>query len=86
MGFCSRVKDIKPKIILAPTSEEIQICLYMLSDPSNAPILTAAIKARVDFLVTHNRRHFLDDPKVAERSSLRIGAPGDALAWIKENL
>jgi len=40
----------------------------------------------VDFLATHNRKHFLDDPKVAELSGLRIGTPGDALAWVRENL
>lgn len=85
-AFRNTLKDIKPKIVLAPTSEEIQTCLYMISDPSDTPILAAAIKAKVDFLVTHNRRHFLDDPKVAQTSGLRIGTPGDALAWIKENL
>ncbi len=85
-AFRNTLKDIQPKIVTAPTSEELQPCLYMISDPTDAPILAAAIKAKVDFLVTHNRRHFLDDPKVAEKSGLKIGTPGDALAWIRENL
>ena len=34
-------------------------------------------------LVTLNRRHFIDDPEVARRSDLRIGTPGDALAWVR---
>jgi hypothetical protein len=38
----------------------------------------------VDYLVTLNRRHFIDDPAVAARSGLRIGTPGDALAWMRE--
>jgi hypothetical protein len=37
----------------------------------------AAMKANVDYLVTLNRRHFLDDPDVRERTGLRIGVPGD---------
>lgn len=38
----------------------------------------------VDYLVTLNGRHFIDDPAVAARSGLRIGTPGDALAWMRE--
>ena len=52
----------------------------------HVPILLAAMKASVDYLATHDRKHFLDDPKVAESSGLRIGTPGDALAWLRENL
>jgi len=44
------------------------------------------MKAHVDYLATHNRKHFLDDPKVAERAGIKMGTPGDVLAWIRENL
>jgi len=44
------------------------------------------MKARADYLVTLNRRHFIDDPNVATLSGLRIGAPGDALAWVRAQL
>ena len=52
----------------------------------DAPILMAAMNAQVDYLVTLNRKHFLDDPEVARTSGLRIGAPGDFLAWFRERL
>jgi predicted nucleic acid-binding protein len=84
-AFRNAIKDVKPKIVKAPTSEEVWACLYMISDPTDAPILAAAIKAEVNFLVTHNRKHFLDDPKVSEKSGLKIGTPGDALIWIRED-
>ncbi len=58
----------------------------MIADPDDVSILLAAMQANVDYLATHNRRHFLDDPKVAERAGIRIGTPGDVLAWIRENL
>jgi predicted nucleic acid-binding protein len=67
-----------------PTHEEVQEHMDWISHPSDVPILVAAVKAEVDFLVTLNRRHFIDDPKVAIRSELRIGTPGDALAWVRE--
>ena len=60
--------------------------LYLIEDPNDVPILLAAMKAHVDYLASHNRKHFLDDPKVTERSGIKIGTPGDVLAWIRENL
>ena len=74
------------KILQDPSYEEIQANLYLMDDPDDVPILLAAIKAKVDYLATHDHKHFLDDPKVAERSGLKIGTPGDVLAWIRENL
>ena len=78
----------KAKIVIAqdPSQEEIQANLYLMDDPDDIPVLLAAIKAKVDYLATHDRKHFLDDPKVAEKAGLKIGTPGDVLAWIRENL
>jgi hypothetical protein len=28
---------------------------------------------------------FLDNPKIAKRAGIKIGTPGDVLAWLKEN-
>jgi hypothetical protein len=74
------------RIVGNPSPKEVEANLYLISDPTDVPILVAAIKAKVDFLVTHNRKHFLDDPKVEERSGIRIGTPGDALAWLRDSL
>jgi predicted nucleic acid-binding protein len=54
--------------------------------PKDASILAAAKNAQVDYLVTLNRKHFLDDPRVARTSGLRIGAPDDLLDWLREQL
>jgi predicted nucleic acid-binding protein len=83
--FRRLIKVIRP-LIVKEDPEDVANCLYMIADPTDAPILAAAIKAKVDFLVTHNRRHFLDEPKVAGKSGLKIGTPGNALAWIRGNL
>jgi predicted nucleic acid-binding protein len=82
----SLIKTSRLKIVGDPSKKEVEANLYLIGDPNDVPILLAAMKAKVDYLATHNRRHFLDDPKVAERSSLKIGTPGDVLAWIRENL
>jgi hypothetical protein len=60
--------------------------LYLINNPNDVPILLAAMKAKVDYLATHNRKQFLGDANVSERSGLRIGTPGDVLAWLRDNL
>jgi len=83
----SLIKSSNLRIVDNPSREEVEANLYLINDPPNdVPILIAAMKAKVDYLATHNRKHFLDDPEVAERSGLRIGTPGDVLAWLRENL
>ena len=84
--FRQALKDAQPKIIKNPTPKQIEDNLYLIADPDDVPILLAAMHANVDYLATHNRKHFLDDPKVAEMSGIKIGTPGDVLAWIRENL
>ena len=74
------------KVLQDPSHKEIQANLYLMDDPDDVPILLAAIKAKVDYLATHDHKHFLDDPKVAERAGVKIGTPGDVLAWLRENL
>lgn len=80
------IKTANLEIVQDPSPEEKEANLYLINDPDDVPILLAAMKAKVDWLVTHNRKHFLDDPKVAEKSRLRIGTPGDVLAWLRERL
>ncbi|MBK9008892.1 MAG: PIN domain-containing protein [Anaerolineae bacterium] len=80
------IKISRVKIVRNPLPKDSRSNLYLIKDPADVPILLVAMRAGVDFLVTHNRKHFLDDPKVAENSGLRIGTPGDALAWLRENL
>lgn len=80
------IKKSKLRILENPTFEEVQANIYLITDPNDVPVLLSAIQARVDFLVTHNRRHFLDDPQVSEKSGLRIGTPGDAIAWLREQM
>ena len=80
------IKTANLKIVQDPSSEEKEANLYLIDDPDDVPILLAAMKAKVDYLATHNRKHFLDDPAVAEKSGLKIGTPGDVLAWLRERL
>ena len=74
------------RIVRDPSPEQVAEGQHFIAHPPDVPILLAAMQAQVDYLVTLNRKHFLDDPGVAQSSGLRIGTPGDALAWVREHL
>ncbi len=74
------------RIIKDPTPAEVAAAHDMIAHEPDVPILVAAMKVRTGYLVTLNRRHFLEDPQIARRSGLRMGTPGDALAWVRSAL
>ncbi|MCC7119727.1 MAG: PIN domain-containing protein [Anaerolineales bacterium] len=80
------IRKAKITIIKNPSRYEVQANLYLIEDPDDVPILLAAVKAKVDYLATHDKKHFLNDPKVEERAGIKIGTPKDVLDWIRENL
>jgi putative PIN family toxin of toxin-antitoxin system len=69
-----------------PNKKEVDEHINWISHPADVPILVSAMKAKVDFLVTLNTKHFLDDPQVTLKSGLRIGTPGDALACVRHQM
>lgn len=72
------------KIVSDPTREGVTRHRGIITHQADVPIVVAAMKAKVDYLVTLDHRHFLDDPGVARQSGLRIGSPGDCLAWVRK--
>jgi len=71
------------RIVRNPTLSQLGLYRDWMKHTVDIPILVAAMTARVDFLVTLNTRHFMDDPGVSRLSGLRIGTPGDAIAWLR---
>ena len=74
------------RIVHDPSPDEIGAQEDIVAHPPDVPIVVAAMKAKVGFLETFNRRHFLDDAKVTVKAGIPIGTPGDALAWARERL
>jgi len=77
------LRHIGLRIVRDPSTEDVAPHLGIIRHEVDVPILVAAMNAGVDYLVTFNRRHFIDDPSVSSRSGLQIGTPGDALNWLK---
>ena len=80
------IQTTQAQIVRNPSQKEVIDNLHLIAHPADVPILLAAMKANVDFLVTPNRRHFLDDPQVGQQTGLRMGTPGDALNWVRGQL
>jgi hypothetical protein len=78
------VRSTHLRVLRDPAYDTVAAHLDLCRHRADIPIILAAMEAGVDFLVTLNRQHFVDDPDVAIRSGLRIGTPGDALAWLRE--
>ena len=87
LPYCREaLRSTRLSIVRDPSPEEVQANKDIISHQADVPIVVAAMKAKVDYLVTLNRRHFIDDEGVAARSKLRIGTPGEALAWVRDRL
>ncbi len=68
-------------IIDDPTPEAIKrVSRYL--NPKDAIIWAAAMAAQPDYFVTWDRKHFLSDPAIAEKSGLTIITPDDLLTTI----
>lgn len=74
------------QIVRDPSPDQVSAHLDLISHPADIPIVVAAMRAKVSYLVTLNRKHFIDDPEVARKSGLNIGTPGDALNWVREHI
>lgn len=66
-----------------PKKKEVENAEKMISDLDDAPILASAMKAKVDYLITLDRKDFINDPKVAAKSKLAIITPGALVKMLK---
>jgi predicted nucleic acid-binding protein len=65
-----------------PTKRQVlQAAQY--SALKDAPIVAAAKRARVDYLVSLDRRHLVGVPEVVQRSGLKIVLPGELLGEVQ---
>ena len=84
--FRQAILASKAQIVRDPSPEEVKKNLHLISHAAGVPIVLAAMKAKVDYLVTNNRKHFIDDPDVAVEAGLSIGTPGEVLKWVQGKL
>ena len=73
------LKLVEPIVCPEPSSTKIVEALKIISDPKDAPILAAVIDIKPDYLVTLDKKHFIESPSIAKKSNIKIVTPGDFL-------
>lgn len=81
LAVLHQILDSVPFQTVTPTREQVQQAASYTAN-KDAPIVAAAKRAQVDYLVSLDRRHLVDVPKVAKRSGLKIVLPEEALRQI----
>jgi len=71
--FRQFMRGLAPIMVEDPPSTEVEKAASMV-DRKDAPILAAALESRVDFLVTLDKKHFLN-PKTRRRIPLPVLTP-----------
>ena len=75
---------VGPEVGALPTLPELRRTVTYIN-LKDAPIVAGAVKARVDYLVTWDRKHFIDDAKVGRESGLKIVTPDELMRIIQES-
>ncbi len=65
----------RPEIVPYPEPTQVVASRRLISHQADVPVLLSAMKAKPDWLLTHNTKHFT--PQVAGRTGLRIGSPAE---------
>jgi predicted nucleic acid-binding protein len=71
-------------IVPSPTPEALQKSQALTGHSGDAQVLAAAWVARVDYFVTLDRKHFLDNLALRDAVPFPVGTPGDFLAWYRK--
>ena len=78
--FTDFIATIQPEVVVNPSVEECQRWITII-EAKDAPIIAAAISAKVNRLLTLNTKDFT--PEVAARTGLIIQTPGEFIQDIR---
>ena len=59
-----------------PPKKQINLAKFIIKDLKDVPILALAMHKKVDYLITLDRKDFIDNPQVSKKSKLKILTPG----------
>ena len=73
-------------LVSAPRQETVKRASAWESHLGDAQVIAAAWEKDVDYFITLDRKHFIDNLDLRNASPFPIGAPGDFLAWLRARL
>ncbi len=74
------------EVVPAPMPEAVQDSQALTGHLGDAQVLAAAQATGADYLVTLDRKHFLDNQTLRNAVPFPVGTPGDFLAWYRRQL
>lgn len=87
LGTLALLLDRSRIALASPDSEDqITICQSFVNYTPDATVLAAAWTAGVDYFVTLDRKHFLDNQQLHDAAPFTVGTPGSCLAWYRDKL
>ncbi len=66
------------------SAERLAMCQTIIQYEPDAIVLAAAWQAEIDYFVTLDRQHFLNNAQLHDDAPFEIGTPGDCLAWYRD--
>lgn len=73
-------------IVTHVSDRQIALCQSIVHYNPDAIVLAAAWEADVDYFVTLDRQHFLNNEPLHNTVPFTVGTPGSCLAWYRDNL
>lgn len=87
LGNLAVMLDTSRVQILGSPNEAVRAkCRQVLSYENDVLVIAAAWEARVDYFVTLDRQHFLDNAALRAAAPFPVGAPGDCIQWLRTKL
>ena len=87
LGALSLILDRSDvKVVTQPSQETIKRCEAFVQHTGDALIIASAWENDVDYFVTLDRKHFVDNIRLRDTCPFPIGTPGDFLAWIRAKI
>jgi predicted nucleic acid-binding protein len=72
--------------IVSQEQSEIITIQQWVTHPGDARILASALESKIDYFVTLDRKHFLNNRSLRQAAPFLIGTPGDFLIWYRSYL
>jgi predicted nucleic acid-binding protein len=66
-----------------PGEETVQSCMQIVQHPGDARVLAAAWSGNIDYFITLDKQHFMENQTLIQAAKFQIGTPGDFLAWFR---
>lgn len=80
--FAQLFAEANIETVREPTANHLEKAKSLIEYVPDANVLAQAISTNPDWLVSHDREHFIGNPALIELP-FKIGTPGDVISWLR---